>query len=73
MPATDARSKADAKVSSKAGIKPQSPVTPSGDQGASLKYPTDAKAARPALGGLLRANAHKDAPGQQVVPSIHDS
>ncbi len=60
--ATDAKAKPSSET--RAGSKPQSPMASSAEQGGTLKNPTDAKSARPALGGLLRANAHKDA--QQV-------
>ena len=65
----EAKPKVDDKASSKASCKPESPAAASAEPGASLKYPSDAKSARPALGGLLRLNAHKDAAAQQVCPS----
>ena len=65
----EAKPKLDDKASSKASSKPESPAAASAEPGASLKYPSDAKSARPALGGLLRLNAHKDAAAQQVRPS----
>ncbi|KAK9843022.1 hypothetical protein WJX74_005735 [Apatococcus lobatus] len=62
----EAKSKVDDKASGKASSKPtEVPPAASTEPGASLKYPSDAKSARPALGGLLRLNAHKDAAIQQ--------
>lgn len=66
----EAKPKVDDKASSKAGSTTEAAAALP-EPGASLKYPSDAKAARPALGGLLRLNAHKDAAAQQVrVPPV---
>ena len=68
----EAKPKVDDKASSKAGSKTEAAAALP-EPGASLKYPSDAKAARPALGGLLRLNAHKDAAAQQVrAPPVHE-
>lgn len=61
----EAKPKVDDKAPSKAGSKTEAAAALP-EPGASLKYPSDAKAARPALGGLLRLNAQKDAAAQQV-------